>query len=126
MKASIEGNKDDFDKQHVHSICFQEEEMQERDADSVIEPVRASRVARKQTMDANRRGSLSPRLPKVKGVTEVGQQLTQQLQSRIYTASSKSDNPHFSLGEKRKSTGKLAPLSKSSVSILVEKPRISD
>ena len=93
--------------------------MQERDADSVIEPVRNSRAARKQTMDANRRGSLSPRLPKVKGVTEVGQQLTQQLQSRIYTASSKSDNPHFSLGEKRKSTGKLAPLSKSSVSVFL-------
>lgn len=89
--------------------------MQERDRESVYEPIRPSKSARKQTMDTNRRGSISPRLPKVKGVTDVGQQLTQQLQTRIYTVSNKAENPHFSIGEKRKNLGKLTPLTKSSV-----------
>ena len=89
--------------------------MQDRDRESVYASTRTSRPSRKSTMDTNRRGSLSPRLPKVKGVTDVGQQLTQQLQSRIYTVSNKLENPHFSLGEKRKNTRNLMPLLKSIV-----------
>ncbi|KAJ3357634.1 Dynein heavy chain 6, axonemal, partial [Kappamyces sp. JEL0680] len=83
--------------------------------DSQLDTHRPSSVSvRKATFDANRRASMSPRLPKVKGVTEAGNQLSQQLQSRIHTSSSKTDNPHFSLG-KRKSAAvsKLAPLVKS-------------
>jgi hypothetical protein len=52
---------------------------------------------------------MSPRLPKVKGVTEAGLQQTQALQSRISTTSTKQENPHFLI--KRKSgTSKLNPM----------------
>ena len=85
--------------------------MQDRDIESGGSAGRESKAVRRQTMDANRRGSISPRLPKVKGVTEVGQQLTQQLQYRIYTSSSKKENPHFTLGKRKGGGDKLAPIS---------------
>ncbi len=66
---------------------------------------------RKATFDSNRRASMSPRLPKVKGANEAAQQMAQQLQSRIYTSSSKLENPHFSIGSKRKHVNRLAPIS---------------
>jgi hypothetical protein len=85
--------------------------MQEPDVTNRLEPVNDSR---KQS-SAGRRASIdrrqsSAKALRVKPLPEASIQISQNLQARLVTTSSKSEAPHLDASLKRKHIGKLAPL----------------
>ncbi len=87
--------------------------MQEQDGGSPMDLLpennrRASSTGRRASYD---RRQSSAKAIRAKPLPEASVILSQQLQARLVTASSKNENPHIDIGTKRKhETGKLAPL----------------